>query len=107
MFIQSRLNFSRLHPYSPDLDLVVDAALKGYLSIRQIAPTVACPVQAWSKGWFEHIRNEFFLSQIRPIAIPAPDPTASNQNLSLHTERHLPHRFVNNVDLRVCYGMAD
>src|SRR5215471_21028793 len=77
MLFQRGFNFARLHPVSPNLHLLINAAPVFEASIGQEPHQVTGPIEPASGLNAKRVRNEFFSSEIGPIQIASGERCSS------------------------------
>ena len=94
-----RRDLARLDPEAADLHLVVVAAQKLQIAVRQIARQIAGAVQpvAVHKG----TGDEPLRGQLGPVQITARHPRPANAELPHRTERHQPAMIIQQIHPRV------
>jgi hypothetical protein len=98
MFNESSLNLAEFDSESSDLDLMVIAAEKDDVSIREISCQVACLVHPSIFVTREWVRNKHFGCQFWSIEVPSRDSYSSNIEFSNGSNRYRLLMLVEEVD---------
>ena len=102
-----RNDFIEFDAITANLDLIIDSAQEGNLSIRQPARQITGAVKSRIRGGTEGIGNELLGGQLRIVAITSGHAGASYVEFADGSHGYLLQLFVQNIDLRIVNRPAD
>src|SRR5260370_16211879 len=104
---QHRLDFTKLNAMTSDFHLLVAAAEKLDIAVREVANETASVVERRRWVATERIRDELFGGQLRTIEIAARETNAADVQLAGHAHGEGLEMPVQDIDLGVGDGPTD
>src|SRR5437879_3110812 len=107
MLCQRRFHFSEFNPKTADLYLIIAAAQKFYVSIRQVTPDVAGLETYRSRSFAERIRYELLCGVMGQVQISRSQSISCNVQLARDADRNRLRIAIENIDLGIRDGPAN
>lgn len=101
MTFERGFDFAELDPEAADLDLIVDPSEVLDIPRCVVAAEIAAAIHARLWITTERISEKFLGAQLRSVQIAARDPSAADEDLSRHADRHGLKRAVEQIDFCV------
>src|SRR5262249_5599698 len=98
---------SKLDAETTNLDLMVEAAEELKAATRQLADSVARPIQTPPRRCAKGVGNKSLRGELRPIVVSASDPVSANIKLTRNAKRNTLAVGVQHVEGRVRNRWSD
>src|SRR5947207_13150735 len=107
MLVETRLDFTRLHPVAANLQPMIQATQEFEVALRQPANQIPGFVEPLARFVGERMRDEVLRCQRRIVSITARETVAADVKFAGNTDRNRSQQAVEDVNLDVGDRAAD